>query len=189
MRDARTPRGDRVSSDEQPKARGDLPPTESISVERLIPAPNRAIWQLLVDATRHADFDGSGSVRYVRRGESTLTLGSSFDMAMKIGIPYTTRSTVVEFEPLQRIAWQTFSTIHWLARFGGGRIWRYELEDTDGGTLVRETWDISREVGRSKQSAMKTRTRRYMTTNMERSLEKLDEIVGRSTTGGPWPGA
>ena len=28
----------------------------------------------------------------------------------------------------------------------GGRIWRYELEPAaDGGTLVRETWDVSQD--------------------------------------------
>ena len=38
----------------------------------------------------------------------------------------------------------------WGAKLGGGRIWRYELEPVDGGTLVRETWDISQEAGLSK---------------------------------------
>ena len=27
----------------------------------------------------------------------------------------------------------------------GGRIWRYELTPGDGGTLVRETWDVSQD--------------------------------------------
>ena len=38
----------------------------------------------------------------------------------------------------------------WGAKLGGGRIWRYELEPVDGGTLVRETWDISQEASLSK---------------------------------------
>ena len=32
-----------------------------------------------------------------------------------------------------------------LATMVGGRIWRYELIPQDGGTLVRESWDISQE--------------------------------------------
>ena len=67
--------------------------------------------------------------------------------------------------PDRRIAWQTYSTIGWLARFGGGRIWRYELEPVDGGTLVRETWDISQEARVSKRNAMKEQTRTYMIRN------------------------
>ena len=31
----------------------------------------------------------------------------------------------------------------------GGRIWRYELSPTDGGTLVRETW-MCRKTSRSR---------------------------------------
>ena len=64
-------------------------------------------------------------------------------MSMKMGVPYSMVNTVVEFEENRRIAWQTRPD-----RFGqlvGGRIWRYELEPVDGGTLVRETWDISQE--------------------------------------------
>ena len=40
------------------------------------------------------------------------------------------------------IAWQTRGPGKFGARFGG-RIWRYELEPVDGGTRVRETWDVT----------------------------------------------
>ena len=61
---------------------------------------------------------------------------------MKIGVPYTMSNTVIEFEPDRRIAWQTCWRARWV-RFVGGRIWRYELEETGGGTKVTETWDIT----------------------------------------------
>ena len=42
-------------------------------------------------------------------------------------------------------------------------VWRYELEPVDGGTLVRETWDISREASRFLlRYAMGSRTRQDM---------------------------
>jgi hypothetical protein len=50
-------------------------------------------------------------------------------------LPYRTTNTVIEFEQDRRIAWQTTM----LGGLVGGRIWRYELSPTDGGTLVRET--------------------------------------------------
>ena len=65
-------------------------------------------------------------------------------MSMKLGVPYTMSNTVIEFEQDRRIAWQT-RLAGPLGRFIGGRIWRYELEETDGGTKVTESWDISQD--------------------------------------------
>ena len=147
------------------------------SVERTIPAPAERIFDLLADPSRHHEIDGSGSVRRAKSGSQRLVLGSTFTMSMKIGIPYSTLSTIVEYEENRRIAWQTYSTIKWLARFGGGRIWRYELEPVDGGTLVRETWDTSQEGPPDKEHVVKDRTRQYMITNMEKTLVRLEEVT------------
>ena len=51
---------------------------------------------------------------------------------------------VVEFEEGRRIAWQTRGPGH-IGKHVAGRIWRYELEPVEGGTLVRESWDITQE--------------------------------------------
>jgi hypothetical protein len=99
-------------------------------------------------------------------------------MSMKMVIPYSTVSTVVDFEENRRIAWQTFSTISWIARWGGGRIWSYELQPLQGGTLVRETWDITHEAPRAKRNLEKDRTRRYMATAMQKTLLRLEEVTG-----------
>ena len=56
-------------------------------------------------------------------------------------VPYTMNNEVIEFEPDRRIAWQPTT----LGGLVGGRIWRYELIPTEDGTLVRETWDVSRD--------------------------------------------
>ena len=58
----------------------------------------------------------------------------------------------------------------------GGRIWRYELEPVEGGTLVTETWDLSQERAVSKpvvKLTMSASTRH----NMERTLERIEELV------------
>nr|WP_090342089.1 SRPBCC family protein [Mycolicibacterium malmesburyense]CRL72441.1 polyketide cyclase/dehydrase and lipid transport [Mycolicibacterium malmesburyense] len=118
----------------------------SISVERVIKAPASAIFALLADAGRHPAFDGSGTVDRAPEGKSQpLSAGTKFGMAMRgrpesLFLSYRTTNTVVEFEPDRRIAWKT--TMGPLGLIGG-RIWRYELEPTPDGTLVRETWDVS----------------------------------------------
>lgn len=146
-----------------------------VSVERTIPAPPEAIFELLAHADRHRDIDGSGSVRDPRKSTGErLALGSRFGMNMKIGVPYSMVSTVVEFEEGRRIAWQTRGPGA-LGKHVAGRIWRYELEPVDGGTLVRETWDISQESAISKPGVrrMAAMTRR----NMEATLERIEKIV------------
>ena len=107
---------------------------QNVSASRLINAPAEAIFAVLANPARHAEIDGSGTVRGSRQDSpELLTMGSKFGMKMKIGVPYDMRSTVVEFEENKLIAW---------AHFGKHR-WRYELEEVDGGTMVTETFDWS----------------------------------------------
>jgi len=117
----------------------------SVSVNRVIKAPAAAIFDVVADASRHPEIDGSGSVvRPKGVVPQRLSLGATFGMHMKLGVPYSMSNTVIEFEPDRRIAWQTVLAGP-LGRFVGGRIWRYELEEADGGTKVTETWDISQD--------------------------------------------
>jgi uncharacterized protein YndB with AHSA1/START domain len=119
-------------------------PGEVVTVERVIPAPSEKIFELLADPRRHRMIDGSDSVRDPKKAPPRLSLGAKFNMAMKVGFPYTMTNEVIEFEEGRRIAWQPRPAAR-LARSFGGRIWRYELDPVEGGTRVRETWDISQE--------------------------------------------
>ena len=123
--------------------------TDITSAERIIPAAPEAIFELLADPSRHKDFDGSGTVGEVKGGGQRLALGSTFGMAMKMGVPYSLASTVVELEENRRIAWQTRGPGP-IGKRVGGRIWRYELEPVEGGTRVRESRDISTESALTK---------------------------------------
>lgn len=143
------------------------------TVERFIPAPPAAIFALLADASRHHEFDGSGTVRAATGAPEPLTLGSRFGMAMRAGLPYRMVNTVVEYEPDRRIAWQPRPDYPLVDRLIGGRIWRYELEPADGGTLVRESWDISQEVFSALVRPLRAATRTAMT----RTLERLAALV------------
>ena len=149
-------------------------PRDVETVERVIPAPPEAIFDLLADPARHREIDGSGTVRDARGEAQRLTLGSRFGMSMKMGVPYAMVSTVIEFDDNRRIAWQTRGPTK-LGSWAGGRIWRYEIEPVDGGTLVRESWDISEESAITKalvrKGAAKTRE------NMAATLVRIEDIT------------
>jgi len=145
-----------------------------VTVERVIPAPPEAIFDLLADPSRHREIDGSGTVRDAKAGSERLALGSSFGMSMKMGVPYSMVSTVIEFEENRLIAWQTTGPTA-IGKHVGGRIWRYELEPVDGGTKVSESWDIRHESVFTKpvvrMSGGKTGE------NMAATLERIEQVV------------
>ena len=150
--------------------------TEQVTVQRLIPAPAEAIFDLLADPGRHHEIDGSGTIVGARSaGERRLALGDSFGMDMDWGVNYATKNVVVEFEENRRIAWQTLAPKP-LSYVLTGRIWRYELEPVAGGTIVRETWDTRQEALPSRyvvRATLTDLTRR----NMEKTLKRIEDVV------------
>lgn len=148
---------------------------EVVTVERVIPAPAERIFALLVDPHRHREFDGSGTVREAKNVPDSLALGSTFGMSMRLGVPYSMVSTVVEFEQDKRLAWQTAPPYPLVKKVTGGRIWRYELEPVEGGTRVRESWDIRQEGILSKPAVrMAADTTRK---NMAATLERIEQVL------------
>jgi uncharacterized protein YndB with AHSA1/START domain len=148
----------------------------TVSVERVIKAPPDKIFALLADAGKHASFDGSDSVNHASAASVPLSMGAKFGMAMRgrketLFIPYRTNNTVIEYQPDRRIAWKTTA----LGGLMGGRIWRYELSPADGGTLVRETWDVSQD----KQKPMITRGSIPQQTadGMRATLERIAKLL------------
>jgi len=148
------------------------------TVERTITQPAEAIFAFLADPRRHRDIDGSGAVRDAKEAPERAKLGDQFSMAMKLGIPYTMVSTVIEFEDNRRIAWQSRPP-GVMGKFTGGRIWRYELEPVEGGTRVRETWDISQEKG-TKLALRAGRVHQHTRESMEATLEKIEKLLASS---------
>ncbi len=105
--------------------------SRSVSRSVVVPAPPSQVFDLLADPRRHAEIDGSGTVKGQVKGPARLSQGAKFGMRMRLGLPYVITSEVVEFEQDRRIAW----------RHVGHHVWRYELEPVDGGTRVTETFD------------------------------------------------
>jgi len=147
-----------------------------LTLERLIRASPEAIFDVLADPAKHALIDGSGMVQGTSGAPTTrLALGTTFGMSMKLGMRYSTASTVVEFEENRRIAWQTGPKGR-LGAYVAGRIWRYELEPVEGGTLVHETWDITPDHQRvllKLGDIWSGKVRR----DMELTLARLDALV------------
>ncbi len=151
-----------------------------VSVERIVPAPASAIFDILADASRHPEIDGSGAVRKVKDAPERLAEGSVFGMSMHLGVNYSMVNTVIEFEKDRRIAWRS-GPRGALGKLVAGRIWRYELEPVEGATRVRESWDISRDHQRAllKLGPLPRHTR----SNMEKTLARIEELTAGAASG------
>lgn len=137
-----------------------------VSTSRTIAADRQRIFDVLADPAMHPVIDGSGTVRQARQGApARLAYGAKFGMSMKIGAPYRITNTVVEFDEGRRLAWRHYH----------GHVWRYELEDVEGGTKVTETFDWS--GARTKWTLEVTGFPEKNLEAMERTLERLEETV------------
>ncbi len=136
----------------------------TISVTRFMAAPPATIFDLLADPRKHSLFDGSGTVTGVKDAPVRLALGSTFSMDMKMKLGYVTRNRVVVFEENRSIAW------HHVARF----IWRYDLEEVEGGTNVTESFDYNRPWGFAIEWFKFPDRNRVA---MDATLERLESIV------------
>ena len=133
-------------------------------VSRLVPATRQQIFDLLADPSKHPTFDGSGTVRQSGRDvPERLSMGAKFGMSMKMGVPYKITNEVVEFDEPSLIAW----------RHMGGHIWRYRLEEAEGGTMVTEEFDWRPSRGPAVLKLMKVPERN--TKAMEATLDRLVE--------------
>ena len=138
-------------------------PKKIETATKVVAATPQQIFDLLADPKRHADIDGSGSVKAAQtNAPARLSLGAKFGMDMKIGAPYKITNEVVEFEEGKRIAWRHF----------GGHVWRYVLEPTEGGTLVTEQFDWN-----GSKSQLMLRALKYPAKNKRSMVATLDRLA------------
>jgi len=137
----------------------------AISRTAFVKAAPGTIFEILADPRRHGEIDGSGTIQNARvNAPARLSLGATFGMDMKMGVPYRIVNTVVEFEENKQIAWRHF----------GGHIWRYILEPVDGGTQVTEQFDP-----RTAKSQLVLKFSKAETKNakaIEKTLDNLQEL-------------
>src|SRR3954469_23719717 len=72
--------------------------TDTVTVEPMLPAPPEKVSDLPAGPARHRDIDGSGTVRDAKSGSERLTLGSTFGMSMKMGMPHSLVRQVIDLE-------------------------------------------------------------------------------------------
>lgn len=140
--------------------------TRSVSRTVFVPVPPERVFALLADPARHADLDGSGTVRGRVSGPARLSQGARFGMRMRIVVPYVIRNTVVEFEEGRRIAW----------RHVGRHVWRWDLRPVEGGTEVTETFDWSGALVPKALELVKAPAQN--TRSIEKSLARLPVALG-----------
>jgi len=150
-----------------------------LSVEKVMAAEPTTIFDVLADVGRHHLIDGSGMLQGPGADDpARLAPGTTFGMRMKLLVRYSTVNRVVEFAEGRRIAWKT-GPEGFAGRLLAGRVWRYQLEPVEGGTLVRESWDITEDHQRFllKLGGIYSRKTRR---DMERTLNRLDALVASS---------
>lgn len=140
-------------------------PKKIVSHSIVVPAPAHDIFNLLADPRRHSEIDGSGSVKSAKiDAPDRLSLGATFGMNMRIGLPYKMTNTVVEFEEGRVIGWRHF----------GGHIWRYILEPVEGGTKVTEQFDWN-----TNRSPLFLKLMNAVENNGKSIQKTLDNLVAR----------
>jgi uncharacterized protein YndB with AHSA1/START domain len=152
-----------------------------VSVERLVGAPAERIWALVADPRRHQDINGNDTVRDAFDVPEKLSIGATFGMNMDFGGTYTMVNTVIDYDENRRIAWQARPAAggsQWRQLFGG-RIWRYELEPVEGGTLVRESWDVSQEGKFGTRSLVRLYGPQTKA-NMHKTLARIDQLATKA---------
>lgn len=108
-------------------------------------APAEQVFALLADPNQHPVLDGSGTVRGCEGVTLPLQVGSTFVMRMRLPTtpPYRSVNEIVELDPPRLIAWRTQPRSRFLGLAFGGHCWRFEIEPTEAGCRVTETWDPS----------------------------------------------
>jgi hypothetical protein len=118
---------------------------DRIEVQRRIPAPPAAVFEVLCDPQGHVDIDSSGMLM-AATGEPVRGVGDSFVVHMDrealndypLG-EYDVTVTITTFEPGREIAWKVLGRI----RPQIGHVYGYRLEPDADGTVVTSYYDWS----------------------------------------------
>jgi Polyketide cyclase / dehydrase and lipid transport len=121
------------------------PKKERIEVQRTIPAPASAIFEVLRDPQGHVDIDSSGMLMEAE-GDPVEAVGDSFVVHMDrealndypMGL-YDVTVTITTFVPDREIAWTILGQI----RPQIGHVYGYALQPAEGGTIVTSYYDWS----------------------------------------------
>lgn len=139
-----------------------------ITAERIVGAEATLIFELIADPSQQPRWDGNDNLASAPEGQRVHRSGDVFTMNMtKQGA--VRENHVVEFEEGRRIAWLPAP----VGEQPPGHLWRWELEPTDGGTLVRHTYDWSN----LEDEARLPRARATTESSLRASLDRLAALA------------
>lgn len=135
-----------------------------VSRSVVVHAPVAEVFALVANPHRHAEVDGSGTVRDRQvTGPDVLSVGAKFTVPMKQrGVPYKITSTVTAFEPDKIVEW----------RHPAGHRWRWEFAALDPDTTrVTETFDYT--TSRSPRALELLAMHKQNAVGIRKTLERL----------------
>ena len=113
----------------------DGPMKEPVSVSREVSATPEEVWALVSDLTRMGEWSPEARGGHWAGGADGPSLGAVFKGSNRNGrYRWRTKVTVTECDPPRRFAFQL------LAPFMDGCDWVYDIEPTEGGCRVTESW-------------------------------------------------
>jgi len=159
---------------------------ETVKVSRRIGAPASRIFEILADPNLHIDFDGSGMLRGLAKGQVISSVGDVFAMKMyleRLG-DYVMVNRVGEFDRDCRISWTPSPGSanpeedgDFIVEEPDGYVWGFTLTpDGDEATFVTETFDCA-DASAEVQEAV--RNGEGWVEAMTASLERLEKIVAK----------
>lgn len=142
-----------------------------------IPASPDTVWAIVSDVGRTPELSPEVSSCRWLDGYSSAEVGARFEATNTVnGKSWKNRPVVTAAEPGRVFAFERTEP------FSGTVAWRYELQPVDGGTLVTESYEVVRPVGRVGwfviERVFGCRDRRGdLARGMERTLHRLGELA------------
>ncbi len=138
-----------------------------VTAERVIAADAAAIFELIADPAQQPRWDGNDNLVEAPRGQRVHGVGEVFVMRIHNGEGR--ENHVIEFAEGRRIAWKPAP----VGEEPRGHVWRWELEPTDGGTLVRHVYDWSQLTDESRFA----RARATTAESLRGSIDRLAALI------------
>lgn len=113
--------------------------TKTLSVEQAVAAPPEVVWALISDITRMGEWSPESTGGSWVKGATGPAVGARFKGTNRNGKKsWSTICRVVACEPGR--------TFRFAVSSGGAKVatWGYDIEPTDGGCVVTETWTDDR---------------------------------------------
>ncbi|HIY66151.1 MAG TPA: SRPBCC family protein [Candidatus Agrococcus pullicola] len=139
-----------------------------VSASTVIAATAETLFEWIADPALQPAWDGNENLLAAEEGQRVRAVGNVFTMTLTMG--QARDNHVVEFEEGRRIAWLP-------APEGAeplGHLWRWELDPTDGGTLVTHTYDWTE----LQDETRLWRARATTETSLRASIDRLAGVVG-----------